>query len=169
MKKVLIILLGLLAMVAFVSGVAMAQADRPQLGSAQEEKLQTSAKLQAVAVVTAYDAAAKTLKVNYKDKEYDLTVADDATIKGAVKPGAKVKVDFKKEGGKRIATSISVMSSKRAARHEKAKGEAAAKPKEADRPAVEGKVESETAKEAKPAATGEAEKADRPQLGEQAK
>ena len=145
MKKVLIITVALLAMVAFVSGVAMAKgkSQNPMLGSASEAKLQTSAKLQGVGVVSAYDAAAKTLKVKVKDQEYDLAVAEDATIKGAVKPGAKVRVDYKKEGDKRIATSISVMSAKRAARAEKAQAEKAQTTKES---AAGGKKSTEVAK-----------------------
>ena len=130
MKKVLIIMVALLAMVFLVSGVVMAEEKRPALGTPEEEKLQTHQKLQGVAIVKAYDAAAKTITLTYQKKDYDLTIAEDATIKGAVKPGAKVRVDFKKEEGKRIATSISVMSTKRAARAEKAKAAATTPPKE---------------------------------------
>jgi hypothetical protein len=149
MKKVLIVAVALLTMLAFVTGV-MAQEKKPapapekaapeKAAPAAPEKAPKAEKAKAPkaakfsGTVAAFDAAAKTLKVKGKDKEMDFAVADDAKIKGDVKEGAKVSVSYKKDGDKNVATAISVASAK------KAKGEKkAAAPKEEKKPAEEKK------------------------------
>ncbi len=147
MKKVLIVAVALLTMLAFVSGV-MAQEKKaapapapapaapekaapaaPEKAKAEKPKAAKGAKFSGT--VAAFDAAAKTLKVKGKEKEMDFAVADDAKIKGDVKEGAKVTVAYKKDGDKNVATAISVASAK------KAKGEKkAAAPKEEKKPAA---------------------------------
>ncbi len=145
MKKVLIVAVALLTMLAFVSGV-MAQEKKAAPAPAPEkaapgapEKAPKAEKAKAPkakaakfsGTVAAFDAAAKTLKVKGKEKEMEFAVADDAKIKGDVKEGAKVTVSYKKEGEKNVASAISVASAK------KAKGEKkAAAPKEEKKPAA---------------------------------
>ncbi len=138
MKKVLIVAVALLTVLAFVSGV-MAQEKKaapapapekaapaaPEKKAAPEKAPKAAKGAKFSGTVAAFDAAAKTLKVKGKEKEMEFAVADDAKIKGDVKEGAKVTVAYKKEGDKNVATAISVASAK------KAKGEKkAAAPKE---------------------------------------
>ena len=128
MKKVLVIMVALLAMAAFVSGVVLAQEKKAEEQSAaapekaKAEKPKAPKSMKASGVVTAYDAGAKTLKIKGKDKEMDFTIADDAKIKGEVKEGAKASVSYKKEGNKMIATAVSVAAAKK---HKAEKKEAA--------------------------------------------
>ena len=134
MKKALIVLVALLTMVAFATSV-MAQEKKPAPAPAAPEKAPAPEKaapkakaakaMKFAGMVSAYDAAAKTLKVKGKEKEMEFAIADDAKIKGEVKDGAKVMVSYKKDGEKNVATAIAVASAK------KAKGEKkAAAPKE---------------------------------------
>lgn len=119
MKKVLIVLVALLAMVAFVSGVVAqekkaekpaAAADKPK---ADTDKPQAPKALKASGAVVAYEAG-KTIKIKAKDKELAFDIAADAKVKGEVKEGAKVTVTYKKDGDKMVATAISVAAAKKA-------------------------------------------------------
>jgi hypothetical protein len=139
MKKVLIVAVALLTMLAFVGGV-MAQekkpapekaapaAPAPEKAKAEKPKAAKAAKFSGA--VAAFDAAAKTLKVKGKEKEMEFAVADDAKIKGDVKEGAKVTVSYKKEGEKNVATAISVASAKKAKGEKKAMAPKEEKPAE---------------------------------------
>ncbi|MDO8955734.1 MAG: hypothetical protein Q7W38_02665 [Deltaproteobacteria bacterium] len=119
MKKVLIVLVALLAMVAFVSGVVAqekkaetpaAAADKPK---ADTDKPKAPEALKASGAVVAYEAG-KTITVKTKDKELAFDIAADAKVKGEVKEGAKVTVTYKKDGDKMVATAISVAAAKKA-------------------------------------------------------
>jgi Na+-transporting methylmalonyl-CoA/oxaloacetate decarboxylase gamma subunit len=117
MKKVLIVLVALLAMVAFVSGVVAqekkaetpaAAADKPKADKPEAPKA-----LKVTGAVAAYEAG-KTITVKTKDKELAFDIAADAKVKGKVKEGAKVTVTYKKDGDKMVATAISVAAAKKA-------------------------------------------------------
>jgi len=122
MKKSLIIVVALLAMVAFVGGVvaqekkapAPAAAPAPAPEKAKTEKPAKAPKaMKASGTVAAYEAG-KMIKVKgAKEKEWTFDIAPDAKIKGEPKEGAKVTVMYKKDGDKMVATSISVAATKR--------------------------------------------------------
>jgi len=120
MKRVLVLGLALLTMVAFASGV-MAQAPAKTGGPASEkaapapapkaaaEKAKPKAdkpKVLKGATVAAYQPG-QMIAVKVKDKEMKFDIAADAKVKGEVKEGAKVNVRYKKDGDKMVATSIS--------------------------------------------------------------
>jgi Cu/Ag efflux protein CusF len=115
MKKVLIILVAIWAIVAFVSGGVLAQEKKAEGQAAQtaEKKTPEPKAMKAEGTVVAYDSAAKALKIKAKNQDMDFTVADGAKIKGEVKEGAKVKVSYKKEGDKMVVTAISVAAGKK--------------------------------------------------------
>jgi hypothetical protein len=133
MKRTLTVLIALLAMVAFVSGV-MAQAPAPKAekpvvapapapaappapapapaAAKKAEKPKTPKAMKASGTVAAFEAG-KTIKVKgAKDKEWNFDIAPDAKIKGEVKEGAKVTVSYKKDGDKMVATAITVAKAK---------------------------------------------------------
>jgi len=111
MKKFLIVLVALFAMVAFVSGVVAQEkkAEKPAAAPEKEkvEKPKPPKALKASGTVVAYEKE-KMIKVKVKDKEMAFDVTKDTKVKGEVKEGGKVTVMYKKEGDKMIATSISV-------------------------------------------------------------
>ena len=116
MKKVLIVLVALLAMVAFVSGVVAqdkkagtpaAAADKPKADKPKAPKA-----MKAKGTVAAYEAD-KTITVKVKDKDLAFDIAADAKVKGEVKEGAKVTVTYKKDGDKMVATAIAVAAAKK--------------------------------------------------------
>jgi len=123
MKKSLIIVVALLAMVAFVGGVvaqtpapAPAPAPAAPAPAPEKAKMEKPAKapkaMKATGMIAAYEAG-KMIKVKgKKDKEMTFDVAPDAKIKGEPKEGANVTVMYKKDGDKMVATSISVKKPK---------------------------------------------------------
>ena len=122
MKKSLIIVIALVAMVAFVGGVVAQQpaktAPAPTAPAPEKAKTEKPAKapkaMKASGAVAAYEAG-KMIKVKgSKDKEWTFDIAPDAKIKGEPKEGAKVTVMYKKDGDKMVATSISVAAAKKA-------------------------------------------------------
>lgn len=120
MKRMLILLVALLAMVAFVGGVVAQEkkADQPAAAKAEKpkaEKPKAPKALRASGTVSAYDAAAKTLKVKSKDKEMEFALADNAKVRGEIKQGSRVTVTYKKEGEKLVASSVAVAAEKKAA------------------------------------------------------
>ena len=104
MRKFLVTLAALFTIIAFVGGA---------LAEEKKAAKQKVAKAKTVAgTVLAYDEG-KTIKVKgAKDKEWTFDISADAKIKGEVKEAVKVVVDYKKEGDKLIATSISVTAKK---------------------------------------------------------
>jgi hypothetical protein len=107
MKKTLIVLIALFAMVAFVSG-AVAQQQTPQ-----SQKTKAPGITYFKGTVMAYEAG-KMIKVKgAKGKEVTLDIAPDAVIQGDVKEGAKVAVAYKKDGDKVVATGIKVAGAKK--------------------------------------------------------
>ena len=117
MKKILILMVALLATVAFVSG-AIAQAPAkmekpagtpaPEKAAPAAEKPKAAKPMSFKGTVAAYEAG-KMIKVKgAKDKDMSFDIAADAKMKGEVKEGAKVTVTYKKEMDKMVATSISV-------------------------------------------------------------
>ena len=116
MRKLLIVLVTLFAMIAFVSGVVAqekkAETPAPAAEKAKAEKPKASKPMRAYGTVAAYEAG-KTIKVKgSKEKEWTFDIAPDAKIKGEVKEGAKVRVVYSKEDGKMVATSISLAAKK---------------------------------------------------------
>ncbi len=119
MKRMLIIMVALLATVAFASGVmaqAPAKTEKPAAPStpapapaAEKPKVEKQARpMKFGGVVAAYEAG-KMIKVKgAKEKEMTFDVTGDTKMKGEVKEGAKVTVMYKKEADKMMATSISV-------------------------------------------------------------
>lgn len=116
MKKTLIVLIALFAMVAFVSGVVAQQ--KPE--TPQSQKTKAPKAMHFKGTVAAYEAG-KMIKVKgAKEKEMTFDVAADAKIKGEVKEGAKVTVMYKKDGDKMVATSISAAAPKKPKAEKKA-------------------------------------------------
>jgi hypothetical protein len=123
MKKSLIIVVALLAMVAFVGGVVAQEKKAPAPAAApapapEKAKMDKPAKapkaMKATGVIAGYEAG-KMIKVKgKKDKEWTFDVAPDAKVKGEPKEGANVTVMYKKDGDKMVATSISVAAAKKA-------------------------------------------------------
>jgi len=118
MRKLLIVLVALFAMAAFISGVVAqekkAETQAPAAEKAKDEKPKASKTMRAYGTIAAYEAG-KTIKVKgAKEKEWTFDIAPDAKIKGEVKEGAKVRVVYKKEDDKMVATSISAASPKKA-------------------------------------------------------
>ena len=116
MRKLLVVLVALFATVAFVSGVVAqekkAETQAPAAEKAQAEKPKASKPMRAYGAVEAYEAG-KTIKVKgAKEKEWTFDIAPDAKVKGEVKEGAKVRVMYKTEGDKKIATSIAAPAKK---------------------------------------------------------
>ena len=119
MKRVLILMVALLTMVAFAGGVmaqAPAKTEKPAAPApekaapkpaAEKPKAAKPKALKAAGTVAAYEAG-KMIAVKMKDKEMKFDIAADAKVKGEVKEGAKVTVMYKKDGDKMVATSISV-------------------------------------------------------------
>ena len=122
-------MVALLAMVAFVSGV-MAQApattekpaapavekaapapEKPK-PAAEKPKTEKPKALKFTGAVAGYEAG-KMIKVKAKDKEMAFDVTGDTKMKGEVKDGAKVTVNYKKDGAKMVATSITVSAEKK--------------------------------------------------------
>jgi len=118
MRKVLIILVALFAMAAFVSGV-VAQEKKAEQPAPAAEKAKPVKAMRAFGTVSAYEAG-KTITVKGKKEELTFDIAPEAKIKGEVKEGARVHVMYKKEGDKRIATSITVAAKKGKAAKKKA-------------------------------------------------
>jgi uncharacterized iron-regulated membrane protein len=131
MKRVLVLVVALLTMLAFASGVmaqAPAKTEKPAATAPEKaapapapkaaaEKAKPKAdkpKVLKGATVAAYDAMGKTIAVKMKDKEMKFDIAADAKVKGEIKEGAKVTVMYKKDGDKMVATSISGPTPKKA-------------------------------------------------------
>jgi hypothetical protein len=109
MKKMLIVMVALIAMVAFVGGV-MAQ-DKTTTTTTTTTKHPKAMKF--TGMVAGYEAG-KMIKVKgAKDKEMSFDIAADAKVKGEVKDGAKVTVTYKKDGDKMMATGIAVGAEKK--------------------------------------------------------
>jgi hypothetical protein len=109
MKKMLIVMVALIAMVAFVGGV-MAQ-DKTTTTTTTTTKHPKAMKF--TGMVAGYEAG-KMIKVKgAKDKEMSFDIAADAKVKGEVKDGAKVTVTYKKDGDKMMATGIAVAPEKK--------------------------------------------------------
>jgi hypoxia up-regulated 1 len=123
MKRVLVLGVALLTMLAFASGVmaqAPAKTEKPAATASEKaapapapkaaaEKAKPKAdkpKTLKGATVTAYQPG-QMIAVKAKDKEMKFDIAADAKVKGEVKEGAKVNVTYKKDGDKMVATSIS--------------------------------------------------------------
>ena len=119
MKRMLIVMVALLAMVAFASGViaqAPAKTEKPAAPAApapaaekpKMDKPKEAKPMKFGGTVAAYEAG-KMIKIKgAKDKEMAFDVTGDTKMKGEVKEGAKVTVMYKKDGDKMMATSISV-------------------------------------------------------------
>jgi sRNA-binding protein len=130
MKRILILMVALLTIVAFAGGVmaqAPAKTEKPAAPAPEKaapapapkpaaEKPKT---LKATGAVAAYEAG-KMIAVKVKDKEMKFDIAADAKVKGEVKEGAKVTVMYKKDGDKMVATSISGPKPKKEAPPKKA-------------------------------------------------
>ncbi len=135
MKRVLILMVAILAMVAFVSTVVAQEKKAPAPEKAKVEKPAKAEKakapkaMRASGTVAAYEAG-KSLKIKgAKDKEMAFDVAADAKTKGDIKEGAKVTVMYKKDGDKMVATSITASAPKKAKAEKKEKKEPAEKKK----------------------------------------
>ena len=130
MKRALVVMMTLMAMVAFVSG-GMAQAPAKTEKPAAPERpapAPTSEKAQPAAekpkdektgavrfggTVTGYEAG-KMIKVKGSDdKEVTFGVTKKTKVKGEVKQGVMVTVAYKKDGDKMVATAINVSKGKK--------------------------------------------------------
>jgi len=97
MKKFLIVLVALFAMVAFVSGVVAQQKEEAPAAAPKAEKPKAAKTHHFKGTVAAYEAGKMITVKGAKEKEMTFDVAADAKIKGEVKEGAKVTVMYKKE------------------------------------------------------------------------
>jgi len=128
MKKNLVVLVALLTMVVF-AGIVMAQTqakpgdkpapaaatDKPATAPTEKPKAETKETLKAMVTsgtVAAYETG-KMIKVKDKDKEMAFDVTGDTKIKGEVKAGVPVTVEYKKNGDKTIATAITAPAEKK--------------------------------------------------------
>jgi len=118
MKRALVVMVALLAMVAFVSGVmaqAPAKTEKPAAPAPEKPKADKPKAMKFAGAVAGYEAG-KMIKVKgSKDKEMTFDVMGDTKMKGEVKEGAKVTVMYKKDGDKMVATSITVSAEKKTA------------------------------------------------------
>ena len=129
MKKISIVLVGILTMVAFVGSVMAQTQAKPTAPAATEKqaspapekskvmepksvKKEAPKAMKASGSVAAYEAG-KVIRVKEKDKEMAFDVTADTQVKGEVKDGAKVTVMYKKEGDKMVATVITMMAEKK--------------------------------------------------------
>ncbi len=129
MKRILILMVALLTMVAFAGGVMAQQAppktEKPaapapeKAAPAPKPAAEKPKALKATGAVAAYEAG-KMIAVKVKDKEMKFDIAADAKVQGEVKEGAKVTVTYKKDGDKMVATSISGPKPKKEAPPKKA-------------------------------------------------
>src|SRR5512135_2453941 len=139
MKKLFVIMIALVTMVAF-AGSVMAQAPAkpaepakpaapaPEKAKAEKPKTEKKAAPKVMnfsGAVAGYEAG-KMIKVKGKDKEMTFDITGDTKVKGEVKDGAKVTVMYKKDGDKMIATSITVATEKKAAEKKAAEKKPAA-------------------------------------------
>ncbi len=113
MKKLLIVLIALFAMVAFVSGVVAQQKEEAPAAAPKAEKHKAPKAMHFKGTVAAYEAGKMITVKGHKEKEMTFDVAADAKIKGEVKEGAKVTVMYKKEGDKMVAVGISAAPPKK--------------------------------------------------------
>ena len=120
MKKTLIVLIALFAMVAFVSGVVAQQKEETPAAAPKAEKPKAAKTHHFKGTVAAYEAGKMIAVKGAKEKEMTFDVAADAKIKGEVKEGAKVTVMYKKDGDKMVATSISAAAPKKPKAEKKA-------------------------------------------------
>ena len=119
MKRALILMVAILAMVAFVSTVVAQEKKAPAPEKAKVEKPAKAEKakapkaMKASGTVAAYEAG-KSIKIKgAKDKERAFDIAADAKTKGDIKEGAKVTIMYKKDGDKMVATSITASAPKK--------------------------------------------------------
>ena len=133
MKRALVVMVALLAMVAFVSGV-MAQApattEKPAAPApekaapapekakpaAEKPKTEKSKSMKFTGAVAGYEAGKMITVKGSKNKEMTFDVMGDTKMKGEVKEGAKVTVTYKKDGDKMIATAIAVSKGKKSSK-----------------------------------------------------
>jgi flagellar basal body L-ring protein FlgH len=117
MKRMLIVMVALLAIVAFASGViaqAPAKTETPAAApvapapAPAPEKPKMAKPMKFWGTVAAYEAGKMITVKGRKDKEMAFDVTGDTKMKGEVKEGVKVTVMYKKDGDKMTATSISV-------------------------------------------------------------
>jgi len=122
MKRALVVMVTLLAMVAFVSG-GMAQAPAktekpaapaPEKAAPAAEKAKPAAeKPKFGGTVMRYETG-KLIKVKRSDgKEMTFNVTKKTELKGEVKEGALVTILYKKDGDKTVATAIIVATGKK--------------------------------------------------------
>jgi len=111
MKKVLFVLIALLAVFAFAAAAVAAEkkAAAPQAGK-------VTGTVAAYIAASQADKTAGTISVkDAKEKNWAFDVLPDTKITGEVKKETKVTVAYKKEGGKTTATSITVIAVKKPA------------------------------------------------------
>ncbi len=144
MKKLFVLMIAVVTMVAFASTV-MAQAPAkpaepakpaaaapaPEKAKAEKPKAEKKAAPKVMnfsGAVAGYEAG-KMIKVKGKDKEMAFDITGDTKMgKGEVKEGAKVKVSYKKDGDKMVATAITLPAEKKAAEKKPAEKKPAEKP-----------------------------------------
>ena len=114
MKRALVVLVAMVALVGFGSGV-MAQtppkAEKPAAPAGEKPKADKPKLMKFTGAVAGYEAG-KMIKVKAKDKEMTFDVTGDTKMKGELKEGAKATVTYKKDGDKMIATAITISAGK---------------------------------------------------------
>lgn len=101
MKKAFLVLMGLLAVLAFTSEVIAAQ---PSTTKSQV--------LKASGTVLAYDPGIMVVIKTSKGKEMHFDLAANAKVGSKVDRGSKVTVSYKKQGQKLVASAVAVPTKK---------------------------------------------------------
>jgi hypothetical protein len=104
MKKLLCVLVILLTTVALICAAGAKEK--------KNAKSQTQKAMVIHGTVTAYEEG-KVIKVKAGEEEREFDIAADAKVKGQIKEGAEVRIRYKKEGDKMVATSVSGTSEKK--------------------------------------------------------
>ena len=113
MKKLLFVLIALLAVFAFAAAAVAAEKKAP---APQAGKVSGKVTVYIAANQTDKSAPPGTIAVkDAKDKNWTFDVLPETKITGEVKRDAQVTVAWKKEGGKTTATSITVAAVKKPA------------------------------------------------------
>jgi hypothetical protein len=102
MKKALFVLVSLMAVFAFTSGVMAAQ----QSTTTQSQVLKASG------TVLAYDPGIMIAIKTSKGKEMHFDLAANAKVGSKVDRGSKVTVTYKKQGQKLVASAVAVSTKK---------------------------------------------------------
>ena len=112
MKRFLLVLMALLTVFAFASGVVAAE----KKAAAKSEVTKVTGAVTAYIAARQAERMAGTITVkDAKGNDWSFDVPPDTKITGEVTRGVTATVNYKKEGGKMIASTITVIAVKKPA------------------------------------------------------